>query len=165
MGRNFIYQHRHLTMDKITGKSSIRPELSAIYFTPDKMVATDSFRLIEVKKAIDIKEPRIIKAKGFKGRGTVTIGDDDIINDHGKLIQGERVDAEYPDYEKAAFDNGEPKFSIMLNISIWPSLPPRLQRNHARLSTKPGTTFTTKTNHSSSLPTGALSKSAPLSCR
>ena len=103
-------------MDKITGKSSIRPELSAIYFTPDKMVATDSFRLIEVKKAIDIKEPRIIKAKGFKGRGTVTIGDDDIINDHGKLIQGERVDAEYPDYEKAAFDNGEPKFSIMLNI-------------------------------------------------
>lgn len=105
-------------MDKIISKSSIQPELSAIYFTPEKMVATDSFRLIEVKKGIDIAEPRLLKAKGFKGRGTVTIDDNNLINDGGKLIQGERVDGDYPDYEKACFENGKPKFSMYVNAKL-----------------------------------------------
>lgn len=101
-------------MDKITSKSTIRPELGSIYFTPDKMVATDSYRLIEVKKDIEVAEPCVIKAKGFKGRETVSIDDHDIVNDGGKLIQGARVDAEYPDYEQL-FDLGEPKFTMLVN--------------------------------------------------
>src|SRR5690242_8007543 len=102
-------------MDKITSKSSIRPELASIYFTPDKMVATDSFRLIEVKKDIALEgEPRCIKAKGFKGRGSVIVGDNDLINDGGKLIQGERVDAEFPDYEKA-LPTEKPAFTMYIN--------------------------------------------------
>ncbi len=106
-------------MDKITSKSSIRPELTAIYFAPDKMVATDSFRLIEVKKEIGIAESRLIKAKGFKGHGTVGVGDDDIVNDGGKLIQGERVDATYPDYGQI-FDGlrDAPRFSVLVNAKM-----------------------------------------------
>jgi hypothetical protein len=106
-------------MDKITSKSSIRPELQSIYFAPDKMVATDSYRLIEVKKEIGIPEPRLIKVKGFKGRGTVSVGADDIVNDDGKLIQGERVDASYPEYEKI-FDGVKeaPRFSMLVNAKL-----------------------------------------------
>lgn len=100
-------------MDKITSKSSMRPELSAVYLTPEKMVATDSFRLIEVKKPIGINKPFLFKAKGFKGRGAVSVNGD-IINDDGKLIQGERVDGEYPDYEKA-LPTDKPAFTMYLN--------------------------------------------------
>ena len=64
-------------MDKITSKSGIRPELQGVYFSREKMVATDSFRLLEVKKPIGLAgEPRVIKAKGFKGRGAVIIEED-----------------------------------------------------------------------------------------
>ncbi len=102
-------------MHKITSKSSIRPELSAIYFAPNKMVATDSYRLIEVKKDIVFKgNPRPIKAKGFKGTKTVSIDDNDLIHDGDKLIQGERVDAEYPKYERV-IPTGKPIFSIKVN--------------------------------------------------
>lgn len=106
-------------MDKITSKSSIRPELQSIYFAPDKMVATDSYRLIEVKKEIGITEPRLIKAKGFKGRGNIAVNPDDLVNDGGKLIQGERVNAEYPDYEKV-FDGlkDAPRFSVLVNARL-----------------------------------------------
>lgn len=106
-------------MDKITSKSSIRPELQSIYFAPDKMVATDSYRLIEVKKEIGIAEPRLVKAKGFKGRGTISVGDDDIVNDGGKLIQGERVDATYPEYEKIFGGlKDTPRFSMLVNAKL-----------------------------------------------
>lgn len=106
-------------MDKITSKSSIRPELASIYFAPDKMVATDSYRLIEVKKEIGIPEPRLVKAKGFKGHGTVSVGDDDIVNDDGKLIQGEHVEATYPDYEPL-LDGAKdaPRFSMLVNAKL-----------------------------------------------
>jgi len=106
-------------MDKITCKSSVRPELQSIYFCPDKMVATDSFRLIEVKKQIGIPEPRLIKAKGFKGRGSVMVNPDDVVNDDGNLIQGQRVDAAYPDYEQI-FDglNDAPRFSMLVNAKL-----------------------------------------------
>ena len=106
-------------MDKITSKSSIRPELQSVYFHPDRMVATDSFRLIEVKKAVGISEPRLLKVKGFKGRGAVSVADDDIVNDGGKLIQGERVDAAYPDYEQIlAGLKDAPRFSMTVNAKL-----------------------------------------------
>src|SRR2546423_169446 len=78
------------TMDKFTSKNVIRPVLTGIYFTKDKMVVTDSFRLIEVTKDIDLEgEARIIKAARFKGRGNVSISKDNLIKDGDKLIQGE----------------------------------------------------------------------------
>jgi DNA polymerase III sliding clamp (beta) subunit (PCNA family) len=104
-------------MDKITSKSSIRPVLQGIYFAPDKMVATDSFRLIEVKKEISLEgEPRVMKAKGFRGHGAVSVDANNLINDGGKLIGGEVVDADYPEYEKV-FEglSGEPRFSMDIN--------------------------------------------------
>lgn len=104
-------------MDNIVAKSSIRPELQGVYFSRDKMVATDSFRLIEVKKPIGLAgELRVIKAKGFKGRGAVANAENDIIADGAKLIQGERVAAAYPEYERV-FDglSDEPRFSMVVN--------------------------------------------------
>jgi hypothetical protein len=104
-------------MDKITSKTSIRPELEGVYFSDDKMVATDSFRLLEVKKPIALAgKPRVIKVKGFRGRGIVAIADTDIITDGAKLLQGERVEAEYPEYEKV-FDglSDQPRFSMLVN--------------------------------------------------
>jgi hypothetical protein len=104
-------------MDKITSKSSIRPELQGIYFSPGRMVATDSFRLVEVKKEISLEgEPRVVKAKGFRGRGEVSVDADNLINDGGKLIGGEVVDAPYPEYEEV-FEglSGGPRFSMVIN--------------------------------------------------
>lgn len=104
-------------MDKITSKGGVRPESQGIYFSPDKMVATDSFRLIEVKKEIAIEgEPRVVKAKGFRGRGDVSVDANNLINDGGKLIGGEVVNADYPEYEKV-FEglSGEPRFSMVIN--------------------------------------------------
>ncbi len=103
-------------MDKITSKSSVRPELASVYFCPDKMVATDSFRLIEVKKAIDIPVPRLLKAKGFKGHRAVSVNDANVINDDGKLIQGELVENPYPEYE-GVFNglSDAPRFTMTVN--------------------------------------------------
>ena len=106
-------------MDKITSKSSIRPELQSVYFHPDKMVATDSFRLIEIKKEIGIPEPRLLKVKGFKGRGAVSVADGDIVNDGGKLIKGERVDATFPHYEQIfAGLKDAPRFTMHINAKL-----------------------------------------------
>jgi hypothetical protein len=105
-------------MDKITSKSSIRPELQSVYFWPDKMVATDSFHILEVKKEIGVDSPRLLKTKGFKGRGTVSIDERNVVNDGDKLIQGELVEAEYPDYERACFSEAEPKFSMRVNAKL-----------------------------------------------
>jgi DNA polymerase III sliding clamp (beta) subunit (PCNA family) len=104
-------------MDTITSKTSTRPELQGVYFSADRMVATDSFRLLEVKKPIALAgEPRVIKAKGFRGRGIVAVADADIITDSTKLLQGERMAAEYPEYEKV-FDglSEQPRFSMVVN--------------------------------------------------
>lgn len=104
-------------MDKITSKSAIRPELSGVYFAPDKMVATDSFRLIEVKKDIAIAgEPRVVKAKGFKGNKSVAITADNIVRDGDKLIQGEATGGSFPDYEKIFADAADkPRFTMRVN--------------------------------------------------
>jgi DNA polymerase III sliding clamp (beta) subunit (PCNA family) len=104
-------------MDKITSKSSIRPELSGIYFTPDKMVATDSFRLIEVRKEIGLEgEPRIVKVKGFKGKDAIAISADNIVKDGEKLIQGEATGGSFPDYERIFADASEkPRFTMLVN--------------------------------------------------
>lgn len=104
-------------MDKITSKSIIRLELTGVYFAADKMVATDSFRLIEVKKDIAIEgEPRVIKAKGFKGSKSVSITADNIVKDGEKLIRGEATGGTFPDYEQV-FEglSGEPRFSMVIN--------------------------------------------------
>ena len=105
-------------MDKLTCKSSVRPELSGIYFTPEKMVATDTYRLNEVKKTIALEgASRVIKAKGFRGRGSVVINKDNLVKDDGKLIQGEVVgdpDA-YPKYEQIFDELAEPKCSMKVN--------------------------------------------------
>jgi DNA polymerase III sliding clamp (beta) subunit (PCNA family) len=103
-------------MDKLTSKSPVRPELASVYFCPDKMVATDSFRLIEVKKEIDIPAPRVLKAKGFRGRGSVSVSEANVINDDGKLIQGELVEADYPDYETVFKGlGGQPRLTMHVN--------------------------------------------------
>ena len=104
-------------MDKITAKTGVRPELQGIYFAPGKMVATDSYRLIEVKKEISLEgEPRVVRAKGFRGHGAVSVDANNLINDDGKLIGGEVIDADYPEYEKV-FEglSGEPRFSMVIN--------------------------------------------------
>src|ERR1700688_4100570 len=106
-------------MDKLKSNSQIRPELEGVYFWPDKMVATDSFRLIEVKKEIDIRSPRLLKAKGFKGRGAVSVSEANVINDDGKLIQGELVDADYPEYEQVFEGLGEqPRLTMHVNAKF-----------------------------------------------
>jgi len=104
-------------MDKITSKSSIRPELTGVYFAPDKMVATDSFRLIEVKKGIAIEgEPRVVRAKGFKGNKSVSVAADNIVKDGDKLIQGEATGGTFPDYEKIFADAADkPRFTMLVN--------------------------------------------------
>jgi DNA polymerase III sliding clamp (beta) subunit (PCNA family) len=43
-----MYNKHNLAIAKIASKSSVRPELSGVYFTKDETVATDSFRLIEI---------------------------------------------------------------------------------------------------------------------
>ena len=104
-------------MDKITSKSSIRPELTGIYFTHDKMVATDSFRLIEVKKEVALEgEPRVVKAKAFRGRGAVSVDANNLINDGGNLIGGEATGGTFPEYEKL-FDemSDAPRFTMLVN--------------------------------------------------
>jgi hypothetical protein len=104
-------------VNKITSKSTMRPELTGIYFAPDKMVATDSFRLIEVKKDIAIEgAPRVIKAKGFRGNKAVSIAADNIVKDGDKLIQGEATGGSFPDYEKIFADAADkPRFTMRVN--------------------------------------------------
>lgn len=43
-----LYNEHNIAVAKVASKNTVREELSGVYFTKDKTVATDSFRLVEM---------------------------------------------------------------------------------------------------------------------
>ena len=64
-----MYTQRNLLLSGIASKSNFKPELSTIAFFGDRTVATDSFRLVEIKADGEpVETPTLFKAKDTKQR-------------------------------------------------------------------------------------------------
>jgi DNA polymerase III sliding clamp (beta) subunit (PCNA family) len=50
-----LYNQNNLNVSKVASKSENRPEIAGVFFTKDKTVATDSFKLIEMSVPSDVK--------------------------------------------------------------------------------------------------------------
>lgn len=50
-----LYNKNNLSCAKIASKDSFKPELSSVFFTKEKTVATDSFRLLEVSVSSNVE--------------------------------------------------------------------------------------------------------------
>ena len=66
-----LYNQNCLNVAKIASKSEVRPELAGVFFTKDKVVATDSFKLLEMTtskgyKVEDYPDAKHPVMKGFK---------------------------------------------------------------------------------------------------
>ena len=49
-----IYNEHNLNVARVASKNGIKPELSSVFFTKDRTVATDSYRLLEVEVSKDL---------------------------------------------------------------------------------------------------------------
>lgn len=50
-----LYNSLNLEVAKIASKSEMRPEIAGVFFKQDRTVATDGFRLLEVRTPADVK--------------------------------------------------------------------------------------------------------------
>lgn len=50
-----LYNSLNLEVAKIASKSAMRPEIAGVFFKQDRTVATDGFRLLEVRTPADVK--------------------------------------------------------------------------------------------------------------
>lgn len=99
--------------------SMMRSEINAVLVTPDRIVATDSFKLIEIKKETGAGAPVLVKLpKGVKTFDTITYKKDDVgtfVNGAWTEI-GTPLDADiYPKYE-AIMPTGEPLKKVRLSV-------------------------------------------------
>lgn len=131
-----LYNKINLSVAKIASKQSHRPEISGVFFTKDKTVATDSFRLVEISVPANVKAEdypdnfamrgvkpfiasgEMIKAIKLDNDGVVAIKH--LHDNRIEFLQGEniinvkRIDGEYPDY-LSIIPSGEPVAELKIN--------------------------------------------------
>jgi len=94
-------------------KGPVERSINGVLVTPDKIVATDSFKLIEIKQASDIQKPTVFKmVKGFKTFETAN--DTGLIAKYGTICSNSIMEDAFPEYEKV-IPQGEPVFEIDLS--------------------------------------------------
>lgn len=95
-------------------------QINAILVTPDKIVATDSFKLIEIKKKTGAAAPVLVNLpKGVKTFDGIVYKHDDV----GTLVNGAWTEIGttfdpdlYPKYE-AVMPTGEPLKTVRLSVA------------------------------------------------
>lgn len=101
-----------------TSKSKIKPVLQSIHVMPDKIVATDSFKLIEVIGDTGAIETfNVIPPKGLKTFDKIERKDGQPVFTHKNAeYKGELVLEDFPEYEQVI-----PKTDPVLEITISPA--------------------------------------------
>lgn len=100
-------------------KDSNRDVLNSVLIAPDKIVATDSFKLVEIKTETGISEPLLVKLpKGIKTFESVH-SENGIVTIRDKKGAGYQVDVlstayTFPEYEKL-IPTTEPKLTVRLS--------------------------------------------------
>lgn len=111
-------------MQKLASKSIIRPALAGVLFDPqnNKLVVTDTFRLLEVSKTIEgITEPVVLRVPGFTGRSQVAVNDmGDIVIDGKKnlVVEQKTPGDEFPKYEQVLPKTEDAKFTFKVNAEL-----------------------------------------------
>ena len=138
-----IYNEINLAVAKIADKHGHRPELRGVFFTNNRTVATDGFRLLEIYTPQDknpenypavhghsamrgikpfIVDAEVLKAKvkaGINGLAIKHVFDNrvEFLNTDGAtadITVVPRIQADYPKYEDI-YPKGEPKAEITIN--------------------------------------------------
>jgi DNA polymerase III sliding clamp (beta) subunit (PCNA family) len=96
-------------------KQTLGRSIEGILVTPDKIVATDSYKLIEIKQASEIKKPTVFNlAKGFKTFETAN--DTGLIAKYGTVCSNGIQSDAFPDYAQVIpKDTDNPVFEIDLS--------------------------------------------------
>ena len=83
-----------------TSKSSIKPIFQGIYITPDTLVATDTYKLIEVTVKNEVKSPIVIELPK-KIKSIHSVKENTVYLDvKGSTIPVKEIhDGEYPNYK------------------------------------------------------------------
>ena len=123
------YNKINLAIAKIASKDNNRPELSSVFFTRNKTVATNSYMLLEV--SIPTAEPNIAGAMQscnpflVSASDIIKIKSESVAIKHidakaiqfiadNQIITIPRIDGQFPDYDKI-FPQGKPKAEVIVN--------------------------------------------------
>lgn len=130
-----LYNKHNLAVAKIAAKDGHRDEIKGVFFTKDKTVATDSFRLLEIdipkndnppewaEKSMRGIKPFIVGAEMLKDK--IKLGNEDLVaikhvhDNRVEFLVGEdilpimRIDGKYPDYESIF-----PRMGCLASIKI-----------------------------------------------
>lgn len=112
-----MFNKFNFQISKITAKSYIRPEISGVFVQPNRTVATDSFRLIEVERTAHGK------TQGFKSFILPKENAENLskLDDVGismiKFNDLPKIDGEYPKYKQIMQEKGK-YTSIKLNPKL-----------------------------------------------
>lgn len=137
-----LYNQNNLNVAKMASKSVIKPEIASVFFTKDKTVATDSWRLLEVTVPKHGAYPEDFSADAMRGvkpfmvdaRRMLAIKippskmserkvlalkhvaehSVSFLNNDGDTLAAPRISGEYPDYERI-IPNGRPIIEMKLN--------------------------------------------------
>lgn len=103
-------------LSSYVSKSDIKPELACVLVKPDRMVATDSFRLVEVKGQTGIDKDTLIKLpKALKTLSAVTLKDEKLgTMEKGAWYELETIEGAFPRYE-TIMPTAEPIATIRVN--------------------------------------------------
>lgn len=108
-------------MHKLCSKSKLGRSIEGILFAPDKMVATDSFRLLEVKKKITVDKPVVMAVKGFSGTGDNIIVNKETVVDGKKHLVAFPINDQFPIYE-SIIPKTKPVFEMTVDAKLFGEL-------------------------------------------
>lgn len=88
-------------LSSFVSKTGLGKSISGVLITPEKIVATDSFKLIEIKYETGVDSPIVVRLpKGLKTLdGAVAVQSGKLFN-KGAEYQGEIIKEDFPKYEK-----------------------------------------------------------------
>lgn len=88
-------------LSSFVSKTRIGESISGVLITPEKIVATDSFKLIEIKYETGVDSPIVVQLpKGLKTLdGAIAVQSGKLFN-KGAEYQGKIIEEKFPDYEK-----------------------------------------------------------------
>jgi hypothetical protein len=89
-------------LSAFTNPSTLRPAINGVLITPKKIVATDSYKLIEERCEVGVTAPVIVRLpKGVKTFASVSPDGKSIVGKRGEVYTTETLKADdFPEYEQ-----------------------------------------------------------------
>ena len=104
-------------LSEFISREHLKKAVEGVLITPDKIVASDSFKLIEIESGdTGVKKPIVLKVARYINRfeKVVVMDGEHFVKDGDSFHKGKLVEEKFPDYE-VLIPKSEPVFTIKLS--------------------------------------------------